>query len=161
MKPSKRNVQYCFRARRKQLWCILTWKRRIQRRVSSPTAISPPQQHLRYSKRVSRLLSTREWEGTVLVNSFILLLASVYGPPPGKTMFTFIDDLNLPEINAWGDQVSSHNWTPKSMPLTAVHKWVFPSDDWTRRLLQSWEAWRLFHSDGHPGGSIRIFIPKT
>ena len=33
--------------------------------------------------------------------------ASVYGPPPGKTMFTFIDDLNLPEINAWGDQVTS------------------------------------------------------
>ena len=31
---------------------------------------------------------------------------SVYGPPPGKTMFTFIDDLNLPEINAWGDQAS-------------------------------------------------------
>lgn len=70
-----------------------------------------------------------------------------FGPPNGKKMTIFIDDLSMPEMNAWGDQPTLE------MVRLVVEYSGFPFLDKDKRGdFKSCEDLQYIAAMGHPGG---------
>jgi len=70
-----------------------------------------------------------------------------FGPPPGKKMTVFVDDISMPEINKWGDQITNE------MVRILVEQSGFPFLDKDRR--GDWKVvddLQYLAAMGKPGG---------
>ena len=72
-------------------------------------------------------------------------MGSVFGPSAGKSMSMFIDDLNLPEINIWGDQCTNEFFR-SLIELKGFYNLERPGDFTTLVDIQYMAAMN------HPGG---------